>query len=394
MMNLIFFLKRFLRKPSPYLTLFLGVALGQGIPFLTNFRNPDFYTQNYENIWINAGIAFGCLIMVATIWNYFAKYRLLKRQFTSVANVIMSSTQLKDANDLYLARESHFAWEKRHLAHSLVRKAIPQLLKVMREETPGLVRINFLIDSGTTLTPIFEELLKAKLAYQNNLRVRVYTNNLEGAHKTQSSEHLLDSELSERDFCIIGGEILGKYRATVGKSFQKFFFESYSKIITADTVPEAKQKTIAILSANWYLLSASQFVPVGRNAEHVHIKEQMIKIADRIIFVSPLGKVLKTDNLGLLQKYANASELETGSEYLPVKIEGGKKPYFFTTIRKEGSQSVLKKHSDAVKLQLENHPQLNFMKKFLHEFEPPRRDKIFEIPHDYANVYAKELYHL
>ena len=79
----------------------------------------------------------------------------------------------------YDRRRRHFRNEKEVLASLVVRHALPSVIDDLREGSPD-ADIYVLLDSGSTITPIFPRLVRGGLQPDHRGVIRIFTNNAAG----------------------------------------------------------------------------------------------------------------------------------------------------------------------------------------------------------------------
>ncbi len=200
----------------------------------------------------------------------------------------------------YVVRLSHFPEEKNLLAEELVRHQLPvtikQLLKDFRAKNnrmPG--RIVVLVDSGTTLAPIFPKLRRHGYGFQIpkdiKERIHIYTNSLSGIAAFDLEDRTA-GEIPETGIHLLGGNPLDMYRATTGEDTRRAM-ENLRKQYEMDS-----DVIIGIVTANWILVGPAydRLILCAKGRGHLEFKEQLVKMADRIIVVAPLGKLLRLNS--------------------------------------------------------------------------------------------------
>lgn len=217
----------------------------------------------------------------------------------------------------YQERATHFADEKQLLCERLVTEQLPDLIKECWQDydernRKSPERIDIIIDSGTTLTPAFaalkhfglrfeakEQLIKSAEARQHSVRDApnfdppfvVHTNSMSGVGEfNRMGESLF---FSETNLELFGGNPLGRYQATTGK-----VTESAARMVN----PERTGFVISVLTANWVLIG-NTFHTIhlcARGRGHLEFKAAAAANADCVVVVAPLGKLLRTDDVNVL----------------------------------------------------------------------------------------------
>jgi len=215
----------------------------------------------------------------------------------------------RDDKTLFGERMGHFYDEKRQLAEQF----LPQLLKRCRKliEEDGK-RVTLLIDSGTTLYPIFEQLAEAAVSSRANEetwldKVQVVTNNLPGIGTLMSqgrrNPNNRFSPLAVHCL-LLPGHPLPVYAAVTGKPAVDAL-EALEREASDDT-----DYFIALVTGNWIQLRSDPPcpTPLARGTGHVDLKQAFVKFAAETYVVTPLGKIFMDF---LLHEINDALELRT-----------------------------------------------------------------------------------
>jgi len=343
----------------------------------------------------------GLLALVLNQGAYF------QRHFADLHQLLRHTVGPVYGNSLYAARLDHFAKEKQRLAELLVREALPQLVASVCKNFPHLHTINLIIDSGTTLTPIFPLLAKEHIKGLKNKTLTIYTNSLSGIDEL----HFLQSnhcKLSEGDFVLLTGTPLHKYRAVTGDATVRQL-EELVKRPPGQEDNAIGSVNIGLLTANWLLLSPdlTTIKLCASGNGHAEFKRKLIEVSDYRIVVSPFGKLLSTPSakdLNALLKRA------TGEEYEECDFPTDRRQttFLLTTVRPEGSlspfqhrsQKLLKLRDATLKKMKVNTPlpasqNYVFLNGFSCEFDVSGLpDDVFatEMPHEYIRQHAKEAF--
>ena len=117
----------------------------------------------------------------------------------------------------YAYRAVHFHEEKESLCEDLVRIHLPELVKNLSGK--ALKGIDVVIDSGTTLAPVFPRLQAyGLLGCQKDIQdqVSIFTNSTAGIDLYNNATYVGRPGISEQRVHLLGGNPLKKYRATTG----------------------------------------------------------------------------------------------------------------------------------------------------------------------------------
>lgn len=282
-------------------------------------------------------------------------------------NVILTIDHLKtrvaelggrDVPSMYSKRKLHFTKEKSRLIEFLVRDYLPEsIIKHLGKRDKPLTdkKLALIVDSGTTLEAFFSRIkifgfgreVPSKLARN----IKIYTNSLSGSNAfcEESANALEEDQLR-----LFGGTQVEKYKAVLGEI----------TLLGLDTVFDDYRKndglTIGIVTANWFLVGRSYDKLVLCSAEQAHLeyKRRIVSRADHIIVVSPLGKLLRFDDLSELNTALQLRE-EGNQEYDGFNIgeisSRNKENTFLLTTHRTWNRSILLQHSRELYSQSEKH---------------------------------------
>ncbi len=261
------------------------------VVILFEYRNP-MLAMRY-------GLALAAVLLMLLL--LFNQRRLIESKFALVNRVLTDHFGYAYQDNQYFRRRIHYAQEKLRLAKVVVNQALPRILADALAEHPGMQRVNIIIDSGTTLAPLFPELLAVGVRSSNpKLDVRLFTNSMSGIGEIHRLGGRASDVLSEEDFNLIGGQPLSKYRATTGKVTMDFLKSLWSEAndSTGSIV------TIGIVTANW-LLGGKKLDSVSlcaRGRGHLKFKKAVCEHSDYRLVVAPLGKILPLTDVGILNE--------------------------------------------------------------------------------------------
>lgn len=342
------------------------------------------------------------LLLLAVLFN--AK-RLLSHFLLKLPYTLPGDPTHYFSSDKYWERLSHFSKEKALLARVLVDKTLPDLVKRVRRDYPNMKHLHVILDSGTTITPIFKEL--ANKGIQKNgsgIDVTVFTNNLAGIeeiHQIDDGLCLLD----ERTFNLIGGQPLRTYRATTGDATLAFLDSVCMGKTNGEDDREKSTVTVGIVTSNWFTcrMGFDRLSVTAKGAGHLAFKKKVIDHSDYVIIVSPLGKLLPLESHDLLNKLAPEDD---GEQYESFTLPDSRKDrtYLLTTQRPERTLSPLAPTSIKLK-HLQNamndhqtagqtHANYRTVPEYP-TFEPPG-DKyqviVTELPHAYIRDHFSDIF--
>jgi hypothetical protein len=111
-----------------------------------------------QNPRIIVDISIGFLLFLMLLSILFDHKKHLEDLFLKVIST-MSEGEHFFRKDMYVERLKHFTKEKGILADALVNKELPKIVNRIIRENPSLTTLNIILDSGTTINPIFPELV-------------------------------------------------------------------------------------------------------------------------------------------------------------------------------------------------------------------------------------------
>ncbi|MBT7790779.1 MAG: hypothetical protein HN757_18115 [Calditrichaeota bacterium] len=212
------------------------------------------------------------------------------------------------ANTLYADRLGHFIDEKESLADHF----IPLLLKRCKAHIDSNKKVILVIDSGTTLSPIFDRLGRAGVrCYENNeewiKNLTIVTNNLAGVEALFQSGLVNPGHRYSSlavNCLLLPGIPLPIYSAVTGK-------------VTDDAIIELKKKSsnktvfITLTTGNWIRLRRTSPVcpvPLARGIGHLSFKQALIENSNEIFVITPLSKIFANSSQKGVNSALNFSE--------------------------------------------------------------------------------------
>jgi hypothetical protein len=255
-------------------------------------------------------------------------------------DIVINELRIPWYETLYSRREQHFVKEKRLLAKNVVEDVLPRVVDRILQADSG-ARLRIVLDSGTTITPLFEELVARGVTNTAREQVssQVITNNLAGIEVVQKQETGPQRYLTEDNFTLLGGTPLATYRATTGPVTEQALIQLLS---------EPGFTTIGILTANWLLIGKghNSLSICAKGRGHLGFKALVAANCEYVFVVAPLGKIFTLDSVEevdrLMQKYAG-SERDVDDHYNRVMFDEQKrsKTFLVTTKRPADSNSPL-----------------------------------------------------
>ena len=295
------------------------------------------FNKKFDPIWflIAINFAFFCILVYLQ--------GIIRAEFARLRDIVIFEIGVPWRETQYHRREKHFVEEKAKLASIFVEETLPALCDEIQEkyENP---KIRVILDSGTTITPVFEQLVRKGIASEITIEPEIYTNNLAGIIEIEKLDHLLDNKLKEEDFMLIGGNPLSRYRATTGAITE----ETLKNLFTENKLDGQQIVTVGVLTANWLLSGPGQskISLCARGRGHPQFKDEIVKSATYLVIISPLGKILQLGDVERLNELLPEEETllrGPGKEYSAIEIPATKKEtaFLLTTSRPDPSDSPL-----------------------------------------------------
>lgn len=232
----------------------------------------------------------------------------------------MDQTGATYSASVYGDRIGHFYYEKKTIAEN----AINEIEKYLLQDNNS--KYCLLIDSGTTMYPVFQEITnkihKNKESWKS--RICIVTNNIPGIQylmkygKRDPSDNYSEVIL---DCFLIPGKPLSVYAAITGKESEKWV--KNIKPFLQDWANESVNvRIINFLTGNYMTRSEdgnkTYYRPAARGEGHVEIKNEMVNVSDIIYILSPLTKY-SFANVDLLNRVngftIDRSDVENALEY-------------------------------------------------------------------------------
>lgn len=331
------------------------------------------------------------LLLLAVLFN-------LKRFLASILSKtnVQSFVHIDDLfqKDMYWDRSKHFTREKENLAETLASKTLPKVIQKICNEKPEVTTLNIILDSGTTITPIFQALMCEGIqSNKENLEIIIYTNNLAGIDEIRKINPAI-CRLDIRKFNLIGGKPLSPYRATTGELTQGFLTTMWEE----QKRNAGKVVTLGILTANWFTcgVSMENISLCAKGEGHFGFKKDIAINSNYLILIAPLGKLLPLDDENILNKLVPK---EPDQQYCSYTIPPDKKEttYLLTSFRPKNTLSPLS-HTSIRLVDLKEEKSItNYtLSEECPNFEP-EGDKyeviVTELPHQYIRDNYRKVFH-
>lgn len=272
-------------------------------------------------------------------------------------NVMQRAKLGHHAQSIFGDRFMHFEKEKRHLASQFVPILLDRCCAHVKQEK----KVFLLIDAGTTMTHFFEQIAdKSLVRYERGedwfSDLQIATNNLPGVEiftkhgrikpHNPYSKLVIECEL-------FPGMILPVFAMVTGDETVRAINEFRSRqesIHGADRV-----YFIDLVVGNWICTGRHEPylpIPLARGFKHGDIKEALIRQADEIFVVTPLGKIFcRADSETVnpaLECTGNTTESSV-EPYREVKIDADRASRIKLVSTSRKATRVLGRHSDRVK---------------------------------------------
>lgn len=378
----------------------IELILGLVLPFAIAY----FFSKKDPYLLVIYG--FGLSIISFFIIIIFNQRIVLDKKIRPVYQILNTRFSHHSYDDQYLIRSEHYSSEKFLLAEQLAKVVLPKYVSELYVGNSNLAKLNIIIDSGSTLAPLFPELIADGIeldgiGYQNeyiqykNCKIWFYTNSQAGIdeiHRMPSSKYY---KLTERHFNLISGQPLKKYRATTGKYAQEFL-----KLLWAEeSTGVDSSKTIGVITANWFLIGSNceKVALCARGLGHMDFKQSVIEHSDIIILVSPLGKILPVDDVKILNSIIQTTDGDTyNTYYIPENYK--LKTFLLTTSRPDNGLCELYGIGYKIIEEIKNkNSGNNYMVHDLCKmFQPKGKRKeeisLQDLPHEYIRDNKKKIY--
>lgn len=193
---------------------------------------------------------------------------------------------------LFGERISHFRDEKEYLAGQFLQSVLLPRCKHLVESGH---RVFLLVDSGTTLRPVLEQLGQQAVKCRENQEnwldsVEVVTNNLPGVEALMDSGRRNPNNRYSSlaiNCRLIPGVPLPVYSAVTGDQANKSIRELWEN-------RSPKDHFIAVVTGNWVRIRRSTpacAIPLARGEGHQELKQALIDCSNEVYVVASLGKL-------------------------------------------------------------------------------------------------------
>ncbi len=347
--------------------------------YFANFFFSEDHSEQQFDLLLLTFILATLLVLVGIVIIYF-------NQLFNTENLLYEIYGSTWRNSQYYRRRGHFTQEKFRLARGLVKKILPKKLEEINSNH-NCTQINIIIDSGSTLSPLFSFLPHMKVNKEIRDKIKFYTNNIAGItelHKSRYGRH----KFKENDFILIGGNPLGEYMANTDED------PNETRKRFQEITNQAGHFNITILTSNW-ILGGNNFDELALCAKgrgHPEFKKVLLEISNFIFVAAPLGKILK------IKAESDLKKIVGGDQYEIIPITNGKdKTCLVTTYRSEESLSPLKELSHQLfdKKDKQSHTRnYHFSNPSLFYKVSGKTKEVWatELPHHYISKHFRDAY--
>ncbi|MFM8533377.1 MAG: hypothetical protein ACKOEC_07265 [Acidimicrobiia bacterium] len=293
----------------------------------------------------------------------------------------------------YDERKVHFSEEKNRLVEELVRHELPTRVNELIETHNNKdMPVAIIVDSGTTLEGLFPRLkflgLGPNVSDAATRNLEIYSNSLSGSDAFSKEPA---SVLAEHQLHLFGGIQIEKYRAVVGDVTLRAM-----QSVKEDLV-HRRGNIIGLITANWCLVGSDhdELIICSSEKHHLEYKKYLAEVADVLIIVSPLGKLLKLKTVDHLNEILNRKALGL-DRYEGFSLKRDRQSTFLMTTKRANRNSILFPHSErfwADRTQSGRSYRLLPATRNL-KYDPPGAPMAqldIEVPHEYLRIHRLEV---
>ena len=350
----------------------------------------------YSNVRTVVDITLGTIVILLLLGILFNLKRLFTNFIANIPYKLASDRETYLGKDKYWARLKHFPKEKAKLAEVFVNKTLPKIIKKICKDYEEIETLNIIIDSGTTITPIFKDLVCSGIELSEcDIKYEIYTNNLAGIDEIYNIDPKA-CKLGDREFNLIGGKPLKTYRATTGASTLDFL----QTIWTRQNNEKNKGKiiTLGVLTANWFTcgMGFENLAITAKGEGHFDFKVNVLNNSHYVIMISPLGKLLPIQSENILNELVSE---EPNIEYQSFVIpqEKANNTFLLTSKRPQTTLSPVAGTSLRLKYLVDNKIKTNYVLSEDCPLFDPEGDRyeviVTELPHKYIRDNFQKIFH-
>jgi hypothetical protein len=301
-------------------------------------------------------------------------------------------TGIGDNQSLFAQRVRHFNKEKQFIGGRFVPLLIARC-KALIESGRDVVLV---IDSGTTLVPVFEHLFRAAVGAQGQpwtTQLSVVTNSLSGLARTITHGRVKGDVLSIASCRMLPGTPNPLYAAVLGQDTVDALRVLRDESEGTDAGKRPRH-FVGIVTGNWVRVTDGNPIPLARHEGHYDFKKAVIEVCDESYVLAPLGKIFIERSPADINAVAN----NAGEPYRDVDVgEKGDTLRLITTSRQQGRllHGHGKRLSNAIRAVLSIKDALPQFASattrphhLLDEFDAiprePDRQRLWEYPHEHT----------
>ncbi|RLB77083.1 MAG: hypothetical protein DRH24_16820 [Deltaproteobacteria bacterium] len=341
-------------------------------------------------------ITLGAIVILLLLGILFNLKILLTNFISKIPHKLVNDKETYLSKDKYWSRLKHFPEEKSRIAEVLVNKTLPKIIKQICKENADIHTLNIILDSGTTITPIFKELVCSGINLsESNVIYEIFTNNLAGIDEIYKIDPKA-CKLGDREFSLIGGKPLKTYRATTGRPTLDFLETIWAK--QNGKINKGKIITLAILTANWFTcgMGFEKISITAKGEGHFDFKADVAKNSHYILLVSPLGKLLPIQSDQLLNDLVPEDPDLTYQSFV-IPPEKASRTYLLTSKRPQTTLSPIAGTSLRLAYLKDNKIETNYILCEDCPLFDPEGDRyevvVTELPHKYIRDNFQKVFH-
>lgn len=212
----------------------------------------------------------------------------LKPLYEDLKIITSRSTGIYPFNDnnLFGVRYNHFLHEKNAISKKFI-DDLEEKLQYFKKRNKKKWKVRLILDSGTTIFPVFSRIIEKKNDPLWSEKVEIVTNNIPGLFSIFKDGRASDDPYSELSFNlkVVGGQPIPAYWAVLPndpiRELEKMFSESSSK---------SKYINIGVVTGNYLNINGSSLYV--RNRLHYSFKKAIIDKSQILYCLAPLGKLI------------------------------------------------------------------------------------------------------
>lgn len=263
---------------------------------------------------------------VSGYWKFFSRWRIYRKARSSFKEKASDN----EDNGLYLTlfdyRKDHYKEEKDLLCENILHH-----LLVNNKGIQEFDKVYLMIDSGSTVFPIFKKLCEHYRSekYSNLLKkIEIITNNIPGQNELM--KHGRKGDDYKADMCFqchtIPGIVEGKYNATLGLNSVAYI----GNFVTTVRNKKKNSLFISVITGNY--ISTVEGI-LTRGTWHGMVKNALIHNADIVFIISPLGKIFDEYSQKINEMIENSPMFFPPEKtYRPLSILSKEEQFFINDI--------------------------------------------------------------